>query len=203
MEAIAEYSARTCVPNMCVHCRLGSKSLSGFPHLWNTQVDFYVHVTRLETIKVYSPASPDRTAHTPQTHTQRQRKEIWQLPQKKQNVLIHSSNIIYTVPEQHHKCQLTDPKKTAPRPAKIQNVSIKKGRVAGLNQNMKCMNQDVYRIEKCFTHTDCVIEITASSFLSGRKVVPSLSFLEHRRGNIRQNWSAQWSMPQLSLGSAL
>lgn len=32
MEAIAEYSARTCVPNMCVHCRLGSKSLSGFPH---------------------------------------------------------------------------------------------------------------------------------------------------------------------------
>lgn len=89
---------------------------------------------------VQSSVSRQNSSHSQNTHPETEKGNLT-APTKKKNGLIHSSNIIYTVPEQQHKCQLTDPKKTAPRPAKIQNVSIKKGRVAGLNQNMKCINQ--------------------------------------------------------------
>lgn len=125
MEAIAEYSTGTCVPNTCT-VRWAVKAWPGSHTSLKYPGGLLCTFTRLETLKVYSPASPDRIAPTPKKHTQRQEKEIWQLPQKKQNGLIHSSNIIYKVPEEHHKRQLTDLKKTARPPAKIQNVSIKK-----------------------------------------------------------------------------
>lgn len=49
-------------------------------------------------------------------HTHTKDKDIWQGNKKNnshENGLI-DSNIIYTIPEQHHKCQMTKMKKTVP-----------------------------------------------------------------------------------------
>lgn len=62
------------------------------------------------------------------------------------------------------------------------------------------MNQDVYRIGKCFSHRDCVIKITC-------KTSPLVSICRSndlffvflsgifKRWHLRQDWSAQWLMP--------
>lgn len=45
---------------------------------------------------------------------------------------------------------------------------------------------------------DCIIEITASSFLSDQQVVHFLFHLKNiKEENMRQDWSAQRLMPQL------
>lgn len=66
------------------------------------------------------------------------------------------------------------------------------------------MNQDVYRIGKCFSHRDCVIKITCKTSLL---VSPFAFWWWHwalySRGGLRQDWSAPRLMPQRYLGSAL
>lgn len=83
-------------------------------------------------------AAFDRIVHTPKTHIHRQKKKNRNLTAPTKNSLIDSSNIIYKVPGEHHKGQLTNLEKTAPRPPKIQRLK-RKGRLVGLNQNMKCL----------------------------------------------------------------
>lgn len=62
------------------------------------------------------------------------------------------------------------------------------------------MNQDVYRIGKCFSHRDCVIKITCktsplvSICLSDDLFFVFLSGI-FKRWRLRQDWSAQWLMP--------
>lgn len=68
------------------------------------------------------------------------------------NCLIDSSNIIYTIPEEQHKCQMTEMKKTVPEQNKNTGYLNKKK-----HQNMNCLYESIcVQDRKVLSHRHCV-----------------------------------------------
>lgn len=153
---------------------------------------------------MYRPKSPGCfwIAHTPKKHIheQKKKKRKRNLTVPTKNSLIDSSNIIYKVPGEHHKCQLTNLEKTAPHPPEIQCfIKKKEDQLVLIRTWSVYINQDVYRTEKCFSPYRLLLKSPLRLFFVVKKLFIFFHLWNIERQHKAESESAHWLIPQRSL----